>query len=290
MAQLIVLGITLGSANVSLAVSFKTSEGGSLDKVSVNFDLPPRWSENVALAAELSASDPQVEAQAHSVDFDLVAGSVSHTVSPSDSQASTAARIPLLTAPLLTAPPPQSDPLAPLFAGGTDSLVARAVGSAEGTRTPEGDRTSAYWGHSDPGNRAWNLGSFSYQHSAKSPEEADAKQLNVLRQQAIALTQKAQQKNLQINLEELLNGIDLANQAPRAALDRSGYIDWLATSRQQGRAGSDGIVWARTHSFINPATQRWDAPGLGNTEARITADQRRRMLAIQQAIEVQRGQ
>ena len=63
-----------------------------------------------------------------------------------------------------------------LFHGGSNSLVARAVGNAEGTRTPDGGYTAAYYGHVDPGNHKWNLGSFSYQHGAKSPADADAKQ------------------------------------------------------------------------------------------------------------------
>ncbi|NJR66804.1 MAG: hypothetical protein HC772_18210 [Leptolyngbyaceae cyanobacterium CRU_2_3] len=49
-------------------------------------------------------------------------------------------------------------PLDHLFQGNSESLVARAVGSAEGTRTPEGDRNPAYYGHVDPGNKVWNLG------------------------------------------------------------------------------------------------------------------------------------
>jgi hypothetical protein len=171
-----------------------------------------------------------------------------------------------------------------LFAGNSNSLVARAVGSAEGTRTPSGQRTSAYYGHVDPGNRAWNLGSFSYQHGAASPEEADARQLQRLQSQAQLLEAQAAQKGMQLTLEEKLNGIDLANQAPKAALDSGGYIDWLARARAQGMQGSAAVVWARTRSFIDPRTQRWNAPGLGNTAESITRDQERRMLAIQSAL------
>ena len=68
-------------------------------------------------------------------------------------------------------------PLDAVFEGGTDSLVARAVGSAEGTRTPTGAFNPAYNGHTDPGNGVWNMGTFSYQHGAKTPAEADQKQL-----------------------------------------------------------------------------------------------------------------
>lgn len=171
-----------------------------------------------------------------------------------------------------------------IFQGGPESLVARAVGSAEGTRTPEGERTAAYFGHIDPGNRAWNLGTFSYQHRAKTPEDADARQLRRLVSQTKRLKQQAKRYGLSLSLEELLNGVDLANQAPLAALDRQGYVEWLAQAHKLGMTGSEAIVWARTRSFIDPDTQRWNAPGLGNNIYSISQDQSRRASAIAQAI------
>lgn len=172
-----------------------------------------------------------------------------------------------------------------LFQGGSNSLVARAVGSAEGTRTPDGGYTAAYYGHVDPGNHKWNLGSFSYQHGAKSPADADAKQLKRLYQQALDLRHQASQHQVTLSLAEELNGIDLANQAPLAALDR-GYIDWLAIARQQSIGEADQIIWARTRAFLDPDSGRWNAPGLGNTLNSIRWDQARRQQAVQQAIEM----
>ncbi|MDJ0705215.1 MAG: hypothetical protein QNJ46_18175 [Leptolyngbyaceae cyanobacterium MO_188.B28] len=184
-----------------------------------------------------------------------------------------------------TADPAQALP-APnrLFKGGTDSLVAKAIGSAEGTRTPDGHRTAAYYGHVDPGNRAWNLGTFSYQHGATSPEDADEKQLKRLQRQTQHLDQKANIQGLTLTLEEKLNAIDLANQAPLAALGRGGYIEWLSEAHRLGMSGSEAILWARTRSFLDPDTQRWNAPGLGNTVASISQDQERRMMAISRAM------
>jgi len=179
------------------------------------------------------------------------------------------------------------DPQAALFEGDTHSLVAKAIGSAEGTRTPEGGKTAAYYGHRDPGNGAWNLGSFSYQHGAQSPEEADTQQLHCLHDQAQVLRQQAEQHHLQLTIEEELNGIDLANQAPAAALDR-GYIDWLQQAHELGMTGAEAILWARTRSFLDPDSGRWNAPGLGNTVAQITHDQERRMQAIARAITAHR--
>ena len=172
-----------------------------------------------------------------------------------------------------------------IYQGGSDSLVARTVGAAEGTRTATGKRTKAYYGHRDPGNGVWNLGTFSYQHGARSPEEADQKQLARLERQGHTIAQQARRKALQLSLQESLNALDLANQAPRAALDTGGYVDRLAEARQQGLAEEQAILWARTHAYLDPRTQRWDAPGLGNTYGGIRHDQRRRQTAISRALQ-----
>jgi hypothetical protein len=171
-----------------------------------------------------------------------------------------------------------------LFEGGSDSLVAKAVGSAEGTRTPDGGKTWAYYGHVDPGNGAWNMGSFSYQHGATSPDDADRRQLNRLRRQYDVIQESALSAGLRLGLEEQLNGIDLANQAPLAALDQGGYIDRLRQAYARGFRGSEAVLQARTYSYINPRTNRWDAPGLGNNLESISRDQARRQNAIAEAI------
>ncbi|MGF1496454.1 MAG: hypothetical protein ACFB8W_06470 [Elainellaceae cyanobacterium] len=171
-----------------------------------------------------------------------------------------------------------------LFEGGTNSLVARAIGSAEGTRTPTGSKTRAFNGHVDPGNGVWNLGTFSYQHGAASPEEADQKQLARLRRQANQLQQRAIAHQVPWGLEEKLNALDLANQSPLAALGRGGYIVRLRQAHDQGMRGSEAILWARVHSYLDPDTNRWNAPGLGNTTESITADQARRQRAVADAI------
>jgi hypothetical protein len=174
----------------------------------------------------------------------------------------------------------------PLFVGELNSLVARAVGAAEGTRTVQGDRTPAYYGHTDPGNGVWNLGMFSYQHGAASPEEADRKQLERLHQQAQILRSLAIAHGIQLTNESMLNGIDLANQAPRAALsEQGGYVQRLREAYEEGYVGSEAILEARVHSYIDPMTNRWDAPGLGNTHRSIRADQLRRQTAIAHVID-----
>jgi hypothetical protein len=186
--------------------------------------------------------------------------------------------------------PSAPKPLLALFEGGSNSLVARTVGSAEGTRTADGQRTSAYFGHVDPGNGVWNLGTFSYQHGATTPEEADVRQLQRLQAQTAVIQQKAREYGLELSLQETLNAIDLANQAPLAALGRGSYVDWLAQAHKLGKTGDEAIVWARTRSFLDPDTQRWNAPGLGNNVYSISRDQERRMLAIARALEHYQGQ
>jgi hypothetical protein len=172
-----------------------------------------------------------------------------------------------------------------LFAGDSQSLVARAVGSAEGTRRPDGGKNHAYYGHVDPGNRAWNLGSFSYQHGAKNPEEADRKQLRRLKLQFQVINSQAQRLNLNLTPAEQLNAIDLANQAPLAALsEHGGFIERLLEARRQGLSGNDAILQARVNAYRNPDTNLWEAPGLGNTEDSIRRDQARRQEAIAMAM------
>lgn len=193
--------------------------------------------------------------------------------------------------PVAASPPPQplaSTPQQPdlpkwIYQGGSNSLVARVIGSAEGTRTTSGQPTRAYYGHTDPGNGVWNMGTFSYQHGASSPNEADRKQLQRLQRQGKKIAHQANQAELDMSLGEILNGLDLANQSPRAALEQGGYIDRLAQAKQQGMKNGDAIVWARTYSYLDPQTQRWNAPGLGNTLPSIRRDQNRRHEAVARA-------
>lgn len=171
-----------------------------------------------------------------------------------------------------------------IFEGGSQSLVAHTVGSAEGTRHWDGERTRAYYGHQDPGNGVWNLGTFSYQHEASSPEDADERQIKRLKHQGFQLEEQAAQQGIQLSLVEKLNGLDLANQAPLAALGKGGYVERLAQAQRLALQGEDAIAWARTRSYLDPDTKSWDAPGLGNNLFSISQDQARRMSAIEKAL------
>jgi hypothetical protein len=80
---------------------------------------------------------------------------------------------------------------------------------------------------------------------------------------------------------EKLNAIDLANQAPLAALDTGGFIDRLLECKRE-------IVCVRSRSFIDARTGRLDAPGLGNNMPQVERDQQRRVDAIDRVVNLLR--
>ena len=252
----------------AIDLSIHPSDAATLASAAV-----PSAEQQSATATVAASSATPKPSQSPALSFDLPGASTAAVASsPSTAPASAAT--------------PSTDNQAALFTGGSDSLVARTVGHAEGTRTADGSKTHAYYGHSDPGNGVWNLGSFSYQHGAKSPEDADEKQLQRLQRQADVIRQKAEAHRLSLSLEEELNAIDLANQSPLAALETPGYVEWLKKARDRGLIGSEAVLWARTQSYWDPQTNRWNAPGLGNTEGTISHDQNRRLTAIARALDV----
>jgi len=146
-----------------------------------------------------------------------------------------------------------------------------AIGNAEGTTNPDGTPNHNYWGHTDPGNGAHNLGAFSYQHGASSPQEADQKQLQRLRQAEREIQTQAQGKFGQpLSEAALLTALDLWNQAPLAGRD---FVKHLPTHDPT----PEQIIDARAKSFVDPATGSLDAPGLGNDPSAVWSDQARRV-------------
>ncbi|ASC71279.1 hypothetical protein XM38_022310 [Halomicronema hongdechloris C2206] len=119
---------------------------------------------------------------------------------------------------------------------------------------------------------------------AATPEAADAQQLARLRQQAATLRRRAETQQVSLSLMAELNGLDLANQSPSAALGPVGYVERLKQAQDLGMPEAEAIVWARTRAFLDPDTQRWNAPGLGNTVQTISRDQARRHDAIAQVL------
>ena len=99
----------------------------------------------------------------------------------------------------------------------SDKELVCAIGAAEGTRDTRCRPTEAFWGHKDPGNDADNLGSFSYQHGAGSPEDADRRQLVRLRRAETQLQAQAQTKfGRPLSRPALGAALDLWNQSPKA--------------------------------------------------------------------------
>ena len=152
----------------------------------------------------------------------------------------------------------------------SDLDLVCAIGAAEGTRDENCNPTAAYDGHTDPGNGAHNQGSFSYQHGANSPEEADNRQLARLRLAEKGLQAKAQAKfGKPLSKPAISAALDLWNQAPAAGEDFVNHLPSATPSVGQ-------IIEARDLSYINPATGQLDAPGLGNDPGKVRADQTRR--------------
>ena len=152
----------------------------------------------------------------------------------------------------------------------SDRTLVCAIGAAEGTRDKNCEPTAAYNGHTDPGNGENNLGSFSYQHGADSPADADAAQLARLRQAEKELQRQSVDKfGKPLSKPALGAALDLWNQAPLAG---ESFVDNLPTAKPN----TAQIVEARSRSYIDPPTGKLDAPGLGNSPAQVEADQARR--------------
>ncbi len=152
----------------------------------------------------------------------------------------------------------------------SDRALVCSIGAAEGTRDEDCNPTAAYRGHIDPGNGAENLGSFSYQHGASSPAEADRRQLARLRHAENDLQAQAEAKFGQpLSKPALGVALDLWNQSPVAG---ESFVEHLPFANPTG----EQIVKARTQSYVDPATGRLDAPGLGNRLEQVEADQARR--------------
>jgi hypothetical protein len=151
------------------------------------------------------------------------------------------------------------------------------IGVAEGTRTPNGGYTKAYYGHTDPGDGFSNRGTVSGgRESGASPEMVDLRWMGTL----TSVQQKMRPQLIVMGLmpgtqgynRVMFNLMDLTVQSPAAARDFAGK---LFEAREAGWT-IESIAKARADSFINPATGRLDAPGFGNNYQNLIKDQRSR--------------
>lgn len=152
----------------------------------------------------------------------------------------------------------------------SDRELQCAIGAAEGTRNHDCSTNEHYDSHTDPGNGVTNQGSFSYQHGADSPKQADEKQMVRLRRAEADIQAKSQAKfGRELSTPALAAALDLWNQAPLAGDDFVGHLTTATPTGEQ-------IVEARAKSYVNPNTGQLDAPGLGNDSGRVEEDQARR--------------
>jgi len=180
-----------------------------------------------------------------------------------------------------------------LFEGGSDSLVARTIGPAEGTRTSDGTKTQGWYGHSDPGDGRWNVGTFSYNNTRDNtkitdPEAADKHYLQILKSRAATLFRQSKQVGISLTLQEWINAIDLSNQAPQPAVGwtdqlNPGFIANLAQFKRKGIRGENAVLKTRIEGFRNTRTGKYEA---WTDLAGLKRDQTRRMLAASAAMQV----
>lgn len=293
---------------ISLTACFLSSVhlAAAQDTIALSFDLPQadassRAESRVTPAIELPSRTEVALAQSPPQSSPLPPEAAISFNLPQDAKAAPAvadseiAKAERSIAAAQPADAPDAPDDAALFAGGSESVVARTVGHAEGTRSADGGKNPGYYGHVDPGNGVWNRGTFSYQFGNAenlSPEEADRRQLDKIKgHYDRAVAPKAEQLGMELSLEEKLNAIDLANQAPLAVTEEGGFVDRLAEAKREKKLEPDqATLEARVWSFWDNKKGGWDAPGLRaydhvSKEESIRRDQDRRMKAISDALQ-----
>jgi uncharacterized protein (TIGR02594 family) len=189
---------------------------------------------------------------------------------------------------------------------GSNAAAAIVIGNAEGTRRPDGGFTAAFGGHTDPGNAAHNRGSFSYQHAASSPADADRRQLQTLQGRLPAYEAAARGAGLDPSNVRLASAyLDLYNQSPSAA---QRFLNQLDTLRGRPLDVAT-LTQLRVNSFVDASTgerfrlsnggqagsgfatiarqQLGRTPTEAEVQAVIRADQQRRMNAMETALDRQ---
>lgn len=151
-----------------------------------------------------------------------------------------------------------------------------AVGYAEGNLTLNGNPKPSYYGHTDYGNGKTNIGAYSYQGKAKSPQEADELWTNhLIERLSIPLSKILVKNNYSIFI--LLNVCDLYTQAPLAVTDTGGLLEQI--SGVSSISEKDMIEY-RVASFYDPVSKKIMAAGFGNNPNRLRQDQQRRVRCI----------
>ncbi len=159
-----------------------------------------------------------------------------------------------------------------------DSELSVAIGMAEGTRTADGGKTPAYAGHQDPGNKANNKGTFSYQGESKNAREADQKQLESMRKFRPQYEEACRKAGIDPGNKLVAAAcFDLYNQAPEAATGKGGLLEQLPALAKKGLT-EESLAKARKEAFFDPATGKYDTT-FGSIKE-LGQDQARRMSVL----------
>lgn len=149
----------------------------------------------------------------------------------------------------------------------TDQEIICSIGASEGTRGKDCSPNPAYYGHDDPvqAGRCRNIGTFSYQHCADSPEAADAAWLVVLRGAENNMQAEAKARfGEYLSPKAIAAGLDAHTQSPQAA---TVYVRNLPSANPS----FEEIVDARIKSL------NWSRSRSGGRPMNVRADQRRRV-------------
>ena len=151
-----------------------------------------------------------------------------------------------------------------------------AIGINEGTRTPSGNFTDAYYGHRDPGDGNLNVGTVSGGRGrAKTPEGVDREYMRILTEKQYQAAPILKSLGLQPGTvgynRVMFNILDLEVQAPAAVPD---FIGKLSDVKAQGFS-IDAIAKARADAFFTPEGNL-NAPGFNNNYSVLLKDQRSR--------------
>lgn len=169
------------------------------------------------------------------------------------------------------------------------SLLVLALGHAEGTIDLQGQRTKAYYGHSDSGFR--NVGVFScISCGNRTPEQADIYFLESKVQPVQTLFETAARAALLPADHPMLAAafFTLFIQSPAAATDRKGFLERMAGLKMTG-INFDNLLQTSVDSYRDPDSNRFeDVARFGNDESRIRADQKRRLTQVENFLR-QRG-
>ncbi|MBP6848870.1 MAG: M15 family metallopeptidase, partial [Kofleriaceae bacterium] len=137
-------------------------------------------------------------------------------------------------------------------AAGSDAGAARIIGHAEGNRNVDGTFRRSARGHTDPGNRAHNVGSFSYQtRRPVSIAQADRAQLTKLRARLPAYVAACEAAGLDPTDAVLAtNYFDLFNQSESAA---GRFLAQLPRLAGEGVSAAS-VLDLRVHSYVDITT------------------------------------